>query len=48
MCLHAIQIVDRMAKDKIQMDIVTYSAAVSACEKAGKWLSASVLLDRIA
>ena len=37
-----------MANSRVEANTITYNAAISACEKAGEWASASQLLDGMA
>ena len=33
-----------MVQDQVEVDTITYSAAISACEKGGEWIKAMGLL----
>ena len=37
-----------MANSRVEANTITYSAAISACEKAGDWARALQLLDGMA
>ena len=43
----AIELLDEMTERGIEPDVISYSAAISACEKGGEWQRALELLDAI-
>ena len=45
--MHAVEVLSTMVEHQAQKDAITYSAAISACEKGNEWEKALVLFASI-